>query len=554
MTSPFPLPIPHTARTSPLDFIPNLPDTIGDGERMWRVLSRMKITQGKLAGKTLGEVAPPWQQKMIKTIYGFTDDQGIRRFDELFLYVAKKAGKSSLTGMLLVAHALTFPEPRGLCIVLASTKEQASIVYDSMASTIEADGYLLKQFLIRRYKSDIIHKATNTVLKAVSCELSSTVGQIPSFYVVDELHLIGMIQKGAALVRQLSSGAAVRPNPMGIYITTAPVGKSAGIFNSTYNRAKRIQAGKSQNDRMLPILFEMPDDDDFDVENPKNWWMSNPSVGTTFTQEWLEREFEIAKSDPDPSALMNFYSQHLNIHAEDKFGVTNWIPTEVWDKFADVSVSLENIIQLSEIIYVSVDLGYRDDPSAIAVMGERTIDDEVYYTIWSQQYLHKDGYNKRREHVPYDDFIASGELLVSERDNNDMVEMTKIVFELKDTGRLAAVGVDPMGLIEFAATLEAKKIEVIGIKQGYQMNPSLISFERNLYGGKIVHGGKPMLRWNIGNGQLQERGQAMALTKPSDMKGGSQKIDGLVCCVMCMALADDPEIKPKNLDIAGMIG
>ena len=554
MKAVFPLPVPHRERTSALEFIPEIPDTRGDGARMWRVMSQLKITQGKLAGKTLGEVAPPWQEKMIRTLYGATDGAGIRTFDELFLYIAKKNGKSSFIGMLLVAHALAFREERGLCIVLAATKEQAGIVYESMASTIEADPHLMQHFKIRRYKGDIVHTETNTVLKSISCELSSTVGQIPSLYVVDEVHLIGSIAKGAAMVRQLSSGASVRPNPMGIYITTAPVGKSAGIFNSTYNRAVRIQEGKAPNDRMLPILFEMPDEDEFDVEDPKNWWMSNPSVGTTFPQEWLEREFEIAKSDPDPSTLMNFYSQHLNIHAEDKFGVTNWIPVDVWDKFADVSVALENIIALSKIIYVSVDLGYRDDPSAVAVMGERVIDGEVRYAIWSQQYLHQDGYMKRREHVPYDDFVKSGELVVSDRDNNDVMEMLKLVFELHDTGKLAAVGVDPMGLTEFAATLEARKIAVIGIKQGYQMNPSLISFERNLYGGKIVHGGKPMLRWNVGNGQLQERGQAMALTKPSDMKGGSQKIDGLVCCVMCQALADDPEIKPKNLDISSMIG
>lgn len=735
--NPFPLPVPLEQRTSPLDFIPDLPDTLGHGAKMWRVMSGLKITQGRLAGKTLGEVAPPWQEKAVRTLYGSTDEAGIRTFDEWFLYISKKNGKaqcvntplltsqgwktmgtvnpgdyvygldgkltrvlhrtppmidhecfrvtfseggsviadadhlwmtstnasrrrakwheknpghpgnadpwsvittkevsetlevssnpgdwnhqvplspvldcadaellrdrpdkptrantvkivscepvpsvpvccisvaaddgmflvgeglipthnSTFTGMLVVAHALAFPEDRGLCIVLASTKEQAGIVYDSMASTVEADPFLMSLFLVRRYKSDILHKATNTVLKAVACELSSTVGQIPSLYVVDEVHLIGLVQKGAALIRQLSSGAAVRPNPMGIYLTTAPVGKSAGIFNSTYNRAKRILSGKAPNDRMMPTVFELPDIEGFNVEDPKYWWMSNPSLGVTFTQNWLEREFEIAKGDPDPSALMNFYSQHLNIHAEDKFGVNFWIPGEVWDSFGDISVSLANIIALSDVLYASVDLGYRDDPSAIVVMGERSLGENgKLYTVWCQQYLSRAGYEKRKSQVAYDDYIASGELIVSEQENADQVGMTKLIFELADSSRLAAVGVDPMGLVEFAAALEARKIPVIGIKQGYQLNPSLISFERKLYSGEMLHDGRPMLRWNVANGQLTERGQAMALTKPQELQHSAQKIDGLVCMVMCVALADDPEIKPRPVDVLAMIG
>jgi phage terminase large subunit-like protein len=554
MTKLFPLPIPHEDRKSPLDFIPDCDDLYGYGKHIWEIFARLKITQGSKAGRCFGDdgVAVPWQKKFITSLFGHCDEFGIRDYDEALLYIAKKQGKSSMAGPLAVAMALAFPEDRGFGIVLASTQKQATIVYDSMCATIEADPYLLTLFKIRRYKNDIVHLATDTILAALPLEQGALVGVIPSFCIVDELHVCGLLQKAKQLIEQAVSGQAVRENPMTIYLTTAPLNKSSGVFASMYDRALRVLRGESPEDKLFPVLFEMPED--HDPEDNKAWWMANPSLGYTFSAKWLQQSFNTAKNDPDPTSLMNFYSQHLNIQVGEKFGITNWIPEDVWKKFADVAVSFESILKLSEIIYVSADLGFRDDPSALVVMGERTINDKKIYSIWSQQYLHEEGYNLRREHVPYDDFIASGELKVSARENYDVHCMTDMIFEVHRTGKLAAVGVDPMGLVDFATLLEARRINVIGIKQGYQMNPSLIATERFLYSGQLRHDGKPMLTWNVGNGLLAERGQAMALVKPRDVHTGKEKIDGLVCVVMCVALACDPEIKPKTIDINAMIG
>ena len=86
---------------------------------MWRVMSNLKLTQGPLTGKRLGDVAPAWQEKWVRTLYGATDLDGNPLYDEAFLYVAKKNGKTSLIGMLAVAHALAFQylEGRGIWFV-----------------------------------------------------------------------------------------------------------------------------------------------------------------------------------------------------------------------------------------------------------------------------------------------------------------------------------------------------------------------------------------------------------------------------------------------------
>jgi phage terminase large subunit-like protein len=532
MMGNFPLPIPHRDRTNPVDFIPHTSDPTNRGEIMWRVLSQLKITQGPLAGKRLGEVAPPWQERWVRTLYGAVDRAtGQPRYDEAFLLIAKKNGKSSLIGMLAIAHCIAFPEERGLVVVLAKVKEQAHLCYDSMAATIEADSYLMKQFQVRRYKSDILHNATGTVLKALSTEMSSTTGLAPHFYIVDELHLIGEKPTGAAMVRQLSSGASVRSQSLGVYITTAPVGVSKGIYKSMVDRCARILSGEAQSDRLMPTSFTLPGD--VNPDDSSYWWMANPSMGYTFTEDWLHREFDIAKSDPDSSNIANFYSQHLNIPSAEVMGTDRWIPLKVWDRNIDESITLESLITRSSSIWCGVDAGVRDDPTAIVVLG---LESDDRFLVWSHQWLHADGFNKRKDHAPYELFRDAGELTVCDREGQDTFELVSMIVEkLLPTEKLAAVGVDIYKLAGLIQALEAKDIDVLAVPQGWQMGKFIIQTDRMIHEGKIRHFGGPMLRFNVENGQVQERGRGLALTKPGEVSVSKLKIDGLVCLIMAIA-------------------
>lgn len=525
----WPLPIPHEERTDPCQFIPDVDDTHGHGERMWQVMSRLKITQGPLAGKPLGQCAPPWQEKLVRSLYGATDPDGRRLYDEAFLLVAKKNGKSTLTGMLAVAHTLAFPEERGAGVLLADTREQARLVFDSLAATVRADAFLSKQFHVRDYKHEVEHRDTGTVIKAVASELASTTGTQPSFYVADELHLMGLRPKGAKLVRQLSSGAAVRANPLGIYISTAPIDTASGIYQSMLNRARRVVAGEAPGDRLFPVLFELPEG--VDPDNPKWWWMANPSLGTTFSSTWLEREHAISRQDPDPSALVHFYSQHLNVSAGETIGVDRWLPLAVWDRCAVPGITLDTLKErCPNRLWLSIDAGGRDDPTCLGVLGQ-TADGTLLW--WCHQWLHKDGYEKRRNAAPLDEFVAAGDLTVVTQPDGDLAALETIVDGLR--GQVVAVGVDPYGLREVVQRLEDNGLIVHGIPQGWRMTPFVHEAARAVHSGKLEQYGGPLMRWNIENCRVEERGEAVALTKPSGASVGSKKIDGAVALVMALA-------------------
>ena len=535
----WPLPTPHHERTSPLDFIPDTTDPHGHGERMWAAMSRLRITQGPLSGRTLHKVAPPWQEKFVRSLYGSTDEDGKRLHDLAFLLVAKKAGKSTLSGMLACAHMLVFPESRGTGILLASTKEQAKLVADSMEATILADPWLQSQFHIRGYRNEVEHLESGTVVRTIAAELASTVGTQCSFYVVDELHLLGQTTKGQNLVRQLMAGSAVRENPLGILISTAPLGVGAGIYQSTYNRAHRVLRGEAEAERLFPVCFELPPD--VDPNDERWWWMANPSLDRTFSLEWLRREHKTALADPDPASLEHFMSQHLNLPAAENLGVDRLVPLAVWDRCKDPSITLETLVQrCPKKLWLGCDAGGKDDFTSLAVVGQT---DSGEALLWVHSWLHVDGYERRRNSTPLAEFQAAGDLTVYERTNGDLEAVEELVGRIRE--HVVAVGVDPHGLRALVRRMEEMGLTVAGIPQGWRLSPHVFQAQRDIHAGTLRQYGGPLTRWCVSNARVQPHGQAVALTKPNQASMSAQKIDAVVATVMALAVKAEHAPAPE---------
>lgn len=527
----FPLPVAHQDRTDPLQFIPDVPDPTGSGERFWRIMAKMPMTQGAVNGKRFGEVAMGWQEKLIKTAYAEHED-GTPVFDSILLLIAKKQGKSEMTGKILLSQAIHKPTPRGHMICIAATDKQAGLVYDSMASSCEADPTLTTRFNVRRYRGDIQDTKTHSQLRTSAPEAKSLVGVQCFAYVVDELHVLGGTPKSSSIVRQLESGTKIFDGGKGWFISTAPIGVSAGIYQSMYARAKRILAGEEPHGGLLPVIYEMPQVywDDLDKHTDK-FWMANPSLGSTITEDWLQAEYRQSKSDPDPSRLRDFLSQHLNIPAAETMGVDHWIPLAMWDKLADRTINLRWLIERSESIYCGLDAGLKDDATALVVLG--VVGDRHF--VWSRQWVHRDGYEMRKTQVEYDAFIDHGELVITDTVGEDLAAVYDHILDISKSGKLASVCVDQHKLTGLISDLEAQGIDVVAIPQGWQMTRFIIHTDRLMHEGKLTHWGGPMLRFNMQNVQLVERGRGVALTKPSEIKTGSLKIDGAVCLVMAVA-------------------
>jgi phage terminase large subunit-like protein len=516
--------------------IPEVPDPTGRGERAWQILSRLPIVEGTFAGKRIGDHSPPWQRRLTRLIFGFTGSDGLRILREIFACMSKKNGKSDFASNLALTKLLLNEEVGEQIVCLAATRTQSHIMFDGIAKKVRADPELAKRFRVVDYRHTITYAATNSKITALSAELAATVGLNPSLALVDELHLLGATPKGQQLVSQLRTGAIARREPLMFSISTAPADRSQGIFESTYQKAKRVISGAEIDPRFFGWICEVSAG--LDPEDPNNWHWSNPSLGYTVTVERLMAELESARTDP--ASLRDFRSQNLNVSPDESAGVNRWLSMVEWDQAADNTLNLEALLEEAFAIYVGIDRGGLDDLSALCVLG-KTLNGEIL--AWSHQWLHRRGYEKRKKVNDYDGFVAAGELTLFEDGSQDLTDMAEVVRQVAATGKLSLAGIDSFCAPDTAAALIDLGVEVESVPQGWKLTSVITWFERLLADGTFKHTGSRLLRWNVSNAVCTRRGNAVEISKASAV--GAGKIDGLAALfdagAACISRADKDE-------------
>lgn len=124
----------------------------------------------------------------------------------------------------------------------------------------------------------------------------------PHAYIIDELHAI----KDRNTYDVFSSATGARAQPLGVIISTFGFVRE-GIFDSVFERCKKMLSGKSK-ERLFPMIFKIDDDDD--PSDRSCWIKANPGLGSHPTMSYLEGEYQ--KALEDPAQMPSFLAKHLN--------------------------------------------------------------------------------------------------------------------------------------------------------------------------------------------------------------------------------------------------
>ncbi len=538
----FPL---RVSPTCALDMIPETKDPTGRGERAWQIMRRLPITEGESAGKRIGDTAPPWMPRLCRLIFGHTDEAGRRVLREAFVAIGKKNAKTTFASAIGMTSLLLEEEQRAFVAMLAENRPQARIAFENMVAMVRADEELGERFQIVDFRHTLRYPRTGSKATAIAADMASLVGFNPSLGIVDELHLLGATPKGAALVNQIRTGSVARKEPLLCSFSTAPTERSAGIFESTMAKARRVIAGEEIDPRFFGWLCMMPEG--LDPEDPANWHWSNPSLGYTIDLQRLIDSRDSAKSDPEATRAFN--SQNLNILPDSSTAEGKWIAPAIWDEAADDLLSLEALIEECSRIAVGTDAGGLDDPSAIAVLGETA---DGGHMLWTMQWLSRQGYAKRKTVNPYDQFIAAGELEIFDGGDADIEGFGEAVKTVAARpGKLVGIGIDSYGASDVASTVSGHGAEVIAVPQSWKLTPAITFYERRLAAGTFRHSGSSMLAWNVGNAVVERRGNAKSISKATIV--GPGKIDGLAAALTAAAVLLEKAAQPP-VDIGAMIG
>ena len=117
-------------------------------------------TKGTWAGKPFDLI--PWQEQIIRDIFGILKPNGYRQFNTAYIEIPKKQGKSELAAAVALLLTCGDGEERAEVYGCAADRQQASIVFEVAADMIRMCPALAKRCKILSATKRIIYIPTNS--------------------------------------------------------------------------------------------------------------------------------------------------------------------------------------------------------------------------------------------------------------------------------------------------------------------------------------------------------------------------------------------------------
>ncbi|MNO89233.1 Phage Terminase [compost metagenome] len=491
-----------------------------------------------LPGKpTFGECSDQWVFDFVAAIFGGYDAQtGQQLIREVLLLISKKNTKSTVAaGIMMTAVILCWREDEEH-LILAPTKEVADNSFKPAAGMVRADPELSALFHVQDHLRTITHRVSRASLKVVAADTDTVTGKKAGRVLVDELWLLGKKSNASAMLMEALGGQVSRPEGWVIFLTTQSDEPPAGVFREKLIYHRSVRDGKIHDPRSLGILYEWPQAmlNSKAYLEPDNFHITNPNLGRSVSREWLEDQLRRSQNTPDGS-FQQFLAKHLNVEIGLALRSDNWAGAEYWEAMARPGITLESILERSEVITVGIDGGGLDDLLGLAVVGRER--GTRRWLGWCRAWAHPSVLQRRKEIAPrLQDFAANGDLVLVQQIGDDVAEVAAIVFLIDQAGLLHEAGLDPAGIGAILEALVGMGIapeKVVGVSQGWRMGGAIKTTERKLAEGALQHADQPLMDWCCSNAKVEPRANSILITKQAS---GSAKIDPLMALFNAVSL------------------
>lgn len=517
------------------------------------VMSQLRIVDAP-GSPTIGEACAPWVMDFASAVFGSYDpDTGRRAIKEFALVIPKKNSKSTIAAGIMLTLLIRNWRQSAELIVLAPTIEVAQNAFAPARDMVKHDDELSDLLHVQEHIRTITHRGTGATLKVVAADSNTVGGKKASFILVDEIHLFGKSHNAENMLREATGGLASRPEGCIIYLTTQSDVPPAGVFLQKLQYARGVRDGRIDDKRFMPVIYEFPQKmiDAGEHRNPDNFHIVNPNLGYSVDREFLERELTKAEEAGEES-LRGFMSKFLNVEIGLALLSNRWAGADYWEG-ASHPLTLEELIERSEVVTVGIDGGGLDDLLGLYVIGRER--DTHQKLGWGYAWAHPSVLERRKEIAPaLQDFSKDGHLTMVKRVGDDLEELADIVEMIHDAGLLDKIGCDPAGIGSILDKLEERGIpedKMVAVSQGWKLGGAIKTSERWLTDGSFSPAAQPLMAWCVGNAKVEPRANSILITKQAS---GSAKIDPLMamlCAVTLMALNPDAATKKYQMFVLG---
>lgn len=495
---------------------------------------------------TFGEACEEWVFDFVRAIFGAYDaDSGKRLIREFFLLISKKNSKSTIAAGIMVTALIRNWRHSAELLILAPTIEVAANAYKPARDMVKADEDLDDLLHVQDHIRTITHRKNGGMLKVVAADTDTVSGKKAGHIFVDELWVFGKRKNADAMLREATGGTVSRPEGFVIWASTQSDDEPAGVFKTKLDYARSVRDGKVKDPRFLPVIYEFPEEmaEAEAYLDPANFYITNPNLGRSVDQEWLEDELrKILHSTGGEKQV--FLAKHLNIEIGLRLASDRWAGADYWEAAGDPELTLDALLERSEVVTVGIDGGGLDDLFGLAVLGRCR--ETRTWLLWTHAWAHDDVLTRRADiATKLQEFAADGDLTISKDAMAPIIEAAEVVERVNASGLLPAsdaVGLDPVGVAALVDELESRGIGVgqqVAVRQGFALSPASWGSEIKLKNGSLKHGARRMMAWCVGNAKVEVRGGAVVITKQS---AGRAKIDPLVAAFNAiMLMSRNPE-------------
>ena len=474
-------------------------------------------TKGKWAGTRFWLL--PWQEQLIRDIFGIVKPDGNRQFRTAFVEICKKVGKSELAAAIALYLLYADNEPSAEVYGAAADRQQASIVFDVARQMVEMSPALMKRSKLMSATKRIVNYGNAGFYQVLSAEVGSKHGFSISGLVFDEIHTQPNRQLYDVLTKYSSDA---RQNPLHFIITTAGNDRNSIAFE-LHTKAIDILEGRRVDPTFYPVVYGLKDDEDW--EDEANWYKVNPSLGYTVDIERLRDAYREAKQNPADEITFKWLRMNMWVSS-----TTSWIPDAIFMKGNE---PIDMRLLEGRDCYAGLDLSSTGDITALVLIFPPRNSDEKYILVpyfWVPEETIPQ--RVKANSVPYDVWEKQGHLMATEGNviHYDFIE--KFICDLAEKYHILEIAVDRWNATHMIQNLEDAGFTMVPFGQGFaSMSTPTKEFYRLLMEGQIVHAGHPVLRWMAGNVVIEtDAAENIKVTKAKS----KEKIDGIVASIMAL--------------------
>lgn len=265
-----------------------------------------------------------WQADLLRRVLERYPDNhpdpelaGKLRYRQVVVSMGRQQGKSVI-GAIMGLYGLLLHDPGPMVVGIASTREQANIIYQRTMLVINSNPALKKRFLRTTETRGIVTKDGRGKYELKAAKSAALQGIPVSLCLFDELHISKQDMWSAMIL-----GTSQRENGMVFGITTAG-DEDSGLLKDLYATGARAVEGEPGLERFGFFVWEAPAG--ASVTDPEAIKAANPSVA--------EGVMSLSTVLTDIASIPEVDARRYRLNQFVASSAAQWIPVSLWNTCA----------------------------------------------------------------------------------------------------------------------------------------------------------------------------------------------------------------------------